>query len=116
MTKAEAIMDQIEDAEDERIIAMGKSIDRLGCEQALMRQHMDSGFAALRQYIDSAIGTLRLEMQLYVQAELQKAVDKLTARIEAAEGRQAGFNRWMIGLLVTILLGQAALLAHALLG
>lgn len=55
-------------------------------------------------------------MQLYVQAELQKAVDKLTARIDAMEAKQLGFNRWMIGLLVTVLLGELAILTHSLLG
>jgi len=70
----------------------------------------------MKQYIDSPIATLRLEMQLYVQAEVQKAVDKLLARIEAGEKRQAGFNHWMIGLLIAILLGQIALLARSLLG
>jgi DNA anti-recombination protein RmuC len=126
----ETIMEQL--TPDDRIAAQEKALDATNCELALLRQHMDARFAgmrestdaqfaamrestnaqfaAMRQYVDDGLIKLKLEMQLYVQQEIAKAVAKLD-ELKAQSDRN---YRWSIGLQFSTLAAVLAVLARGL--
>jgi hypothetical protein len=92
---------------DAQFAAMRESTN---AQFAAMRESTNAQFAAMRQYVDDGLIKLKLEMQLYVQQEIAKAVAKLD-ELKAQSDRN---YRWSIGLQFSTLAAVLAVLARGL--
>jgi hypothetical protein len=97
-----------------RITRLEVRMNDLACEVALLRQHVDEGFRSQRELIQHTADLLRQELRLEFRNELQKAVDKLNARIDGMAKRHDVQFRWMVGLLIATLLSMLALVARTI--
>lgn len=86
---------------EERIRKLEQRVPDLACEIRLLREHVDTCVVQLRAEIESAIAASESRMRAYVDTRLAELERRLTARIVALEKGQ----RWIIGLLVSLLVG-----------
>jgi len=98
---------------EERIRKLEQRVTDLACEIRLLSERLDKFAVELRAEFTAAITTAIAEsesrMRSYVDARLAELEQRLTARIVAVEQGQ----KWIIGLLVTALLGIAGMLIRA---
>jgi hypothetical protein len=103
-----------------RITRLEVRMNDLACEVALLRQHVDEGFRSVRELIQHTADLLREEQRHAIDAlrlefrnELQKAVDKLNARMDEMEKHHDAQFRWMVGLLIATLLSVLTLVPRS---
>ncbi|MBB3118771.1 hypothetical protein [Pseudoduganella violacea] len=107
------------DKHEARITVLEKAVVDLHCDIALLRQHMDAGFASLHAEIEHTADKLRLEFHesqqlLYekISRELKEVDERTTQRIDRLEAKLDYFIKWVIGMQLTTMGGLIALAAH----
>jgi hypothetical protein len=86
---------------EERIRTLEHRVADLACEIKLLSEHLDKFALELRAEIASVVSASEARMRAYADTRLAELEQRLTARIVALEQGQ----RWIIGLLITLLLG-----------
>jgi|GEM_PF-1399679 len=86
---------------EERIRTLEQKVPDLACEIRSLRDHMDMLAIQLRAEITTAVAESEARMRTYFDKRLAELEERLTARIVALEHGQ----RWIIGLLITLLVG-----------